>query len=230
MTTDVATLRRALENLTHFGVTTAAVWIRGQMHVYGYTDCAAVYVTLPADTNEYKDNVPVAHLVKLLRSCTGQSVVRLKFYSDYLRVENEVVYLVKCVDVPFKPMEWPTVRPCGRFCVSLPTLFRFLRLAGDTVELERSHGVSFKTTYQGVMESTVDFPTFDDPMMTVFGVPLLCNEPWPDSLQFSSALFKQLCRSQSFQNSGKLVVCCGHVVFEAWRDEVQLLVCFSMRD
>lgn len=224
---DVGTLRRALENLTHFGVTTAAVWIRGSMHVYGYTDCTAVYLTLPASTTEYQGNLPVSHLVKLLRSCTGQSVVRLKFYSDYLRVENEVVYKVKCVDVPFKSMVWPTVQPCARFMLSLPTLFRFLRLAGDTVQVERSHGVSFTTSYQGMMDSTVDFPTFDDPMLTVFGVPLLCREVWPDDLSFSTPLLKQLCRSQSFSSHGKLIVCRGHLVYEAWRDDVQLLVCFS---
>lgn len=223
-------MRRALENLTQFGVTTAAVYIKGQMHVYGYTDCAAVYVTLPADTNDFEANLPLSHLVKLLRSCTGQSVVRLKFYANYLLIENEVEYRVKYVNKPFKPIEWPTVRPCSRFSVSLPTLFRFLRLAGETVNLDRDNGVTFSTSYQGIMDSKVEFPTFDDPMMTVFGVPLLCNEPWPGTLEFSTTLLKQLCRSQSFQNLGKLVVCRDHIVYEAWRNEVQLLICFSTRE
>ena len=53
MTSDVATLRKALECIAHYNVTTAGLRIQGDMRVYGYTDCAAVYVSFPADTEEW---------------------------------------------------------------------------------------------------------------------------------------------------------------------------------
>ena len=229
VTSDVSTLRKALECIAHYNVTTAGLRIEGNMMVYGYTDCAAVYVSFPADTQEWHCAIPLAHLVKLLRTCAGHSVTRLEFFPQHLRVVNEVMYDVSYVDVPPPTLRYPTVRPVARYRVTLPTLFRFLRMAGDDVQVDCDHGLKMETTYQDMVKSRIDFPTFEDTMMTLFGVPLLCNESWEGPCTFSTVLLKQLCRSQSFATQGVWVLCRSHAVFESVRDGVLLHVCFSTK-
>ena len=223
MTTDVNTLRRTLECLTHFGIATAYVRVNGVMVVYGYTDYAAVYCTVPAE-GRGTCALSVAHLVKVLHTCMPHSLIRLAF-GEHLRVINEVEYTVSYVDRPLPELSYPTVRSCSRYSVNIATLNRFLKLVGDTVSVDQ--GLTLRASYESVIASSVTFPPFEHPLLSFFNVPLACDERWDGPMDYSSTLLKYLCRTQSFQSSGVLVLCRGHLVYMASRGEVTVQICFT---
>lgn len=223
MTTDANTLRRSCECLTHFGVVTAGVKAGNVLTMYGYTDYAAVYVTVPC-SGAGQCSLPIAHLVKVLNTCMAHTLIRVCFHDTYLKVYNEVVYTVAYVDAAI-PLEYPTVRSCDRFAVNLCTLNRFLKLVDETVTLKP--GLKIEATFQSIVKSEVTFPPFTDPLYTLLDVPLPCNDAWPEDVRFSSTLLKYLCRTQPFQSNGVVVVCRNHLVYESARNDVAMKVCFT---
>lgn len=230
MVSDVNTLRRSFECLTHFGVATATCSFNDEMTCYGYTDYAAIYMTIPARCEVWSCCIPIAHLVKILVTCMSHSLVRLQFFTKYLVVENEVKYHVQYVDRVSEELVYPTVRSCAAFQVNLPTLQRFLKLSDENVELRAEDGLTFVSTYDKVIKSRVSFPTFEGPMLLRLNVPLACQEPWAEDCRFSTILLRYLCRTQSFQTSGVLVVCRDHIVWQSQRNDVDMKVCFTCYD
>ena len=226
MTSDVNTLRRAFECISHFGIATAHVSISEAMIIYGYTDCSAVYLTIPCE-GRFKCSIPMSHLVKILRNCQGQSLVRLQFLAESLRLQNEVAYTVNYVSCTPATFKFPVVKACGTYSVVLSTLQRFLKMSGDVVTMRRTHGVEMETSMQSMVTSRVTFPSSEDPLMVQLGVPLPPTHPWPDEVRYSNSLLKYLCRTSTFQSYGKLVICAQHLVFQSFNDDVMLQVCFS---
>lgn len=223
MTTDVNTLRRAFECLTHFGVVTAGVKFEMSMIVYGYTDYVGAYVAIPSDPADWKCSIPITHLVKLLNTCVSSSLVRLHFLTDHMRVENEVVYRVKYVDEEVE-LEYPTVQPCKSFLIDLTLLQRFLKMVGDEVRFE--DGLVVKGNYQSMVDSQVTFPPHKAPMLPWLGVPLVPGEEWPDA-RFGSTLLRYLCRTQAFASKGVATVCRNHMVYETERGDLIFRACFT---
>lgn len=190
--------RKGLECINHFQIATAALKMGGGvMEVYGFSECAAVYVTIPVESRTFECNLPLSHLVKLLRNPGSSDHVHLGFGYDHLRVTCGVMHHdVKYVQKPIPPVKYPTVKPAARYELKLPVLKQFLRMASDEVSLHQSHGLCLKTTHDGMVESSVHFPTYNDPLITLFNIPLLCTEPnganrpcslhlWPTALLWS---------------------------------------------
>ena len=225
MVSDVNTVRRAFECMTHFGVCTATCYFDESMMCHGYSDYAGIYLTIPSECRTHKCKVPIAHLVKILVTCMSHSMVRLTFHASHFLVENEVQYRVEYVSGPIDPLIYPTVRSCGAYHVALPTLHRFIKLSEEDITL--TEGLTLTSQYQGVIKSTLTFPPYEGPLYVRLDVPLNCGERWPDSISFSSTLMRYLCRTQSFQTSGVMVVCAEHLVWQATRGDVGLKLCFT---
>ena len=202
----------------------------GTMDVYGFNECAAVYVTFPVETRSFSCNLPISHLVKLLRNPGTENNVHLGFSYDHLRVTCGVMqHKVKYVNKPIPDVKYPTVRPAARYEVKLPVLKQFLRMASDEVVLHQSHGLCLKSTTDGMVESSVHFPTYNDPLLTLFNIPLLCTEPWPEGCKYSTVFLSQLSKVHSFTSEGVLVVCVNHLVFTGWREDVKVRICFTSK-
>jgi len=216
-------LRRAFECLTHFGVVTAGVIFQTHMVVFGYTDYVGAYVCIPSEPAEWTCSIPITHLVKLLNTCVSSSLVRLHFLADHVLVENEVTYKVVYVNKELE-LEYPTVRPCASFVVDLTLLQRFLKMVGDEVKME--DGLVVTGNFESVVESKVEFPRNESPMLPWLGVPLVCKEEWPEA-RFSSTLLRYLCRTQNFQSTGKVTGCRNHLVYETERADLIFRVCFT---
>jgi hypothetical protein len=221
----VNTLRRTFESFTHFNCPTCyAVQDHGTLHLYGYADVAAVYLTVPCEGTGLSTRLPVAHLVKVLNTCVTNSIARLSFLADHLRVENEVEYRVEYVKGVVKALEYPTVQPCQAYIVGLGVMHRFLKLVDDTVTLHE--GLEMRASYQGIVKSKLTFPLYDD-VYIHFGVPLVTKGGWPEEAVYTADLMRQLCRTQSFQTTGVLVVCKDHCVYTSERNGIVLKVCFT---
>lgn len=219
-------MRRTFESFTHFNCPTCYAVYNGRLQLYAYAEVAAVYVSVPCEGTHLSTRLPVAHLVKVLNTCITNSMARLTFFADHLRVENEVVYRVEYVKGSMRAMEYPTVRACHSFIVSLPILHRFLKLVDDTICLTHEDDLILNGTYQDMVKSKLTFPPYDD-MYIHFGVPLVTNEEWPEEAIYTSDLMRQLCRTQSFQTTGVLVVGRSHCVFTSERNGISLKVCFT---
>jgi hypothetical protein len=223
---DVNTLRRTFESFTHFNCPTCYAVYNGALELYAYAEVAAVYINVPCEGTHLATRLPVAHLVKVLNTCVTNSMARLTFLADHLRVENEVDYRVEYVKGAMRAMEYPTVRASRAFIVGLPILHRFLKLVDDTVTFTYDEDLTLNGTYQDVVKSKLTFPPYKD-MYIHFGVPLVTNEPWPEDVIYTSDLVRQLCRTQSFQTTGVLVVGLSHCVFTSERNGICLKVCFT---
>ena len=223
---DVNTLRRTFEVFTHFQCPTCYAVHNGDLHLYGYAESSAVYLTVPCEGAGLSTRLPVSHLAKVLNTCITNSMARLSFFADHLRVDNEVVYRIEYVKGKVSPMQFPTVKPCKAFIIGLGVMHRFLKLIDETVTLIHRDGLTLQADYQEIVKSTLTFPEYND-LYVHFGVPLVTKEEWPDECVYTADVMRQLCRTQSFQTTGVLVVCQSHCVYTSERNGITLKLCFT---